>query len=141
MKKRSIGFILFAIAGVNLITLPIALIIYPPYYERIGMPAEVSRMALNLIFVSTIIVVSILVCAGIIVIIKFRKGEIISIKRDTGRETYKMLKEEIISKETGKGRETYKMSKAKKREIYRQLKAHGYSGKEIKQMMGKREKD
>jgi hypothetical protein len=71
MKKRNIGFILFGVAGVNLITLPLSLIIFPRLYALQGMPLAAIRIAIATILIVGLIAASVLVCAGIIVIIKF----------------------------------------------------------------------
>ncbi len=71
MKKRNIGFILFGVAGANLITLAISLVIFPTLYEQLGMPVTAARIGIATMFVSSIAIISVLVCAGIIVLIKF----------------------------------------------------------------------
>ncbi len=71
MKKRNIGFILFGVAGANLVTLAISLIVFPILYQQLGMPLAAVRIAIATILITSIIVISVLVCAGIIVLIKF----------------------------------------------------------------------
>ncbi|MFX0002860.1 MAG: hypothetical protein ACFFAA_02655 [Promethearchaeota archaeon] len=73
MKKKYVGFILFGLAGVNFITLAITLVIFPPLWERLGMPLEARRIGIATVLVITLTIIAIMVCAGIIVIIKFRK--------------------------------------------------------------------
>ncbi|MFW9820799.1 MAG: hypothetical protein ACFFE5_14410 [Candidatus Thorarchaeota archaeon] len=72
-RKRNIGFILFGLAGVNLITLVITLAIFPPLWERLGMPLAARRIGIATVLVTTLTIIVIMVCAGIIVLIKFRK--------------------------------------------------------------------
>ncbi|MFX0145576.1 MAG: hypothetical protein ACFE9C_16040, partial [Candidatus Hodarchaeota archaeon] len=71
MKKRNIGFILFGVAGANLITLAISIIIFPVLYERLGMPITAARIGISTIFITSLVTISILVVVGIIVLIKF----------------------------------------------------------------------
>ncbi|MFX0022987.1 MAG: hypothetical protein ACFE9S_11735 [Candidatus Hermodarchaeota archaeon] len=71
MKKRNIGFILFGVAGVNLITLAITLVVFPGLYAQLGMPSAAIRIAMTSILISSLVAMAALVCAGIIVIIKF----------------------------------------------------------------------
>ncbi|MFX1570918.1 MAG: hypothetical protein ACFFCV_21470 [Promethearchaeota archaeon] len=72
MKKRNIGFILFGIAGGELISLFISIFIFPNLYERIGMPIYATRMVLGSIYIISIVTIIILVCVGVILLIKFR---------------------------------------------------------------------
>ncbi|MDX1797550.1 MAG: hypothetical protein R3255_02770 [Candidatus Lokiarchaeia archaeon] len=71
MKKRNIGFILFGVAGANLITLPILLIVFPRLYALQGMPLAAIRIAMATVLIVGLIPVIALLCAGIIVLIKF----------------------------------------------------------------------
>jgi len=73
MRKRNIAFILFGVAAMNIITLPIILFAYRPLYERLGMPLYAMNIAFRSITITTLIIGSILFCAGIIVFFKFRK--------------------------------------------------------------------
>ena len=73
MKKRNIGFILFGLAGVNLVTLTISLLIFPKLYERLGMPLTTTRIGIATMLITSIILISVLIFAGIIVLIKFWK--------------------------------------------------------------------
>ncbi|MFX1379318.1 MAG: hypothetical protein ACFFA4_09500 [Promethearchaeota archaeon] len=73
MKKKNIGFILFGVAGLNIITLVIILAIFPSLWERLGMPLAARRIGIATVLVTTLSVVAVMVCAGIIVLIKFRK--------------------------------------------------------------------
>ena len=73
MRKRNIAFILFAVGGINLITIPITLIIYAPLYARLGMPSYAMDVAFMAISASGIIAASALFLDGLIVLIKFRK--------------------------------------------------------------------
>ena len=73
MKKRNIGLILFGLAGVNLVTLTISLLIFPKLYERLGMPLTTTRIGIATMLITSIILISVLIFAGIIVLIKFWK--------------------------------------------------------------------
>ncbi len=71
MKRRNIGFILFGVAGANLITLVITLVVFPMLYAQLGMPLPAIRIAKATILITTLLAMAALVCAGIIVLIKF----------------------------------------------------------------------
>jgi hypothetical protein len=73
MKKRNIGFILFGVAGANFITLAITIAIIPSLWESMGMPLAARRIGVATVLVITLTVIAIMICAGIIVLIKFRK--------------------------------------------------------------------
>ena len=73
MRKRNIAFILFAVGGVNLITLPIILLVYGPLYARLGIPSMARDISFMIITITSILAASALFLAGIIVFIKFRK--------------------------------------------------------------------
>ncbi|TET57810.1 MAG: hypothetical protein E3J52_09670 [Promethearchaeota archaeon] len=75
MKKKNIGFILFGAAGGELLSIFYSLFMFPRLYERIGMPTSVSRIAIISILAISIVVSIVLVCAGVIVLIKFRKED------------------------------------------------------------------
>ena len=74
MKKKNIAFILFAVAGMNLVTLPILLFIYNIYYNRVGITSNLKNIVLGTITVTTLTVGFVMILAGIIVYIKFRKA-------------------------------------------------------------------
>lgn len=73
MKKKNIGFILFGVAGIELVSMLISLVVFPRLYERMDMPARVIKMAMISIVVISIIVSVVLICVGVILIIKFRE--------------------------------------------------------------------
>jgi hypothetical protein len=73
MKKKNIAFILFGLAGSNVIVAFLTFLIFSPLYERIGMPPSASRIALTSSFVIGVIAGITLLCSGLIVYIKFRK--------------------------------------------------------------------
>ncbi|MFX0136327.1 MAG: hypothetical protein ACFFDN_21985 [Candidatus Hodarchaeota archaeon] len=73
MRKRNIGFILFAVAGVDVILAIISLTILAPFYRMTGVPENQARITISILFISNIIVAIALFCAGVIVLIKFRK--------------------------------------------------------------------
>lgn len=75
MKKKNIGFILFGAAGGELLSIFASLFMLPRLYEQTGMPASVSRIAIISILTVSIVVSIVLACAGVIVLIKFRKED------------------------------------------------------------------
>ncbi|NHJ19685.1 MAG: hypothetical protein EAX91_01990 [Candidatus Lokiarchaeota archaeon] len=72
MRKRNIAFILFAVAGVNLLTLPILILIYTPLFAQLGLPSTVVNRVMMTVAISGVIPAIALIIAGIIVLIKFR---------------------------------------------------------------------
>ena len=75
MKKKNIGFILFGAAGGELLSIFSSLFMFPRLYEQIGMPTSVARIAITIILTVSIVVSIVLVCAGLIVLIRFRKED------------------------------------------------------------------
>ena len=73
MKKKNIAFILFGVAGINMLTLPIILLIYGPLYERVGIISNLKDIIFAAISITTLTIGSIIILAGVIVYIKFRK--------------------------------------------------------------------
>jgi len=73
MRKRNIGFILFAVAGANLILAIISQTILDPFFRMAGVPPNQARITISILLISNIIAVIALICAGVIVLIKFRK--------------------------------------------------------------------
>jgi len=73
MKKKNIAFILFGIAGMNMLTLPIILLIYGPLYERVGITSNLKDIIFAAISITTLTIGSIFILAGVIIYIKFRK--------------------------------------------------------------------
>ncbi|MFX1317415.1 MAG: hypothetical protein ACFE9T_16255 [Promethearchaeota archaeon] len=73
MKKKNIGYILFGVAGIELLSMLMSLIIFPRIYEQQDMPERLSRFAITSILTVSIVVSIILVVVGIILLIKFRK--------------------------------------------------------------------
>jgi hypothetical protein len=93
MKKRNVGFILFGVAGANLIGTTLIYLRYVWRYERMGgLP-----IIYDLTYKISLIPVIILACAGVIVLIKFRKEkEITKIKKsDIEQEIYNFLKDNV----------------------------------------------
>ena len=93
MKKRNVGFILFGVAGANLITSTITYFIYSPRYEHIPQLRMIYEIVYKISFIPAII----LVCAGVIVLIKFRKEkEIRKInKSDIEEDIHNFLKTNV----------------------------------------------
>jgi hypothetical protein len=73
MKKKNIAFILFGVAGLNMVTLPILLLIYGQIYERAGIPSNLTNIIFLTMTVITLTIGSIMILAGIIVYFKFRR--------------------------------------------------------------------
>ncbi len=73
MKKKNIGFILFGVAGGELISILALLFIFPEIYERIGIPLT-PIMDMILLIIS-LITFFILIIVGVIFLIKFRNQE------------------------------------------------------------------
>ena len=87
MKKRNVGFILFGVAGANLISSTLIFFINSWRYESMGGLPSQLRIILDLAYKISIIPVFILVCAGVIVLIKFRKEkEILQINKSEVEE-------------------------------------------------------
>ena len=73
MRKRNIGFILFAIAGVDVILAIISQTLLAPFFRMTGVPENQARITISILFISNIIAAIVLICAGVIVLLKFRK--------------------------------------------------------------------
>jgi len=87
MKKRNVGFILFGVAGANLISSTLIFFINSWRYESMGGLPSQLRIILELVYKISVIPAIILVCAGVIVLIKFRKEkEILQINKSEVEE-------------------------------------------------------
>ena len=97
MKKRNIGFILFGVAGANLIGSTITYFLNVWRYEYMGGLPSQLRILYDLVYKISLIPVIILVCAGVIVLIKFRKEkEILQINKSEVEEViYNFLKDNV----------------------------------------------
>ena len=73
MKKKNIGFILFGVAGGELVSMLISLVVFPRLYEQMDMPKKLIKVVMTNILVVSIVASVILVCVGLILIIKFRE--------------------------------------------------------------------
>ncbi|MHA2430990.1 MAG: hypothetical protein ACXACC_08155 [Promethearchaeota archaeon] len=73
MRKRSISFILFAVAGLNLILALLSQTILDPLFRMTEVPPNQAEITKFILFVSNIITAIALTCAGVIILIKFRK--------------------------------------------------------------------
>ena len=73
MKKKNIGFILFGVAAVDLISSLAVFFIFHVVYERMGVPQTpiIDRILLIISLVSFFI----LIIVGVILLIKFRNEE------------------------------------------------------------------
>jgi len=72
MKKKNIGFILFGVAGIDLISSLVMMFIFPRIYENIGFPTNQIRIILTTVLISSLVSILALVIVGIILLIKFR---------------------------------------------------------------------
>ncbi len=73
MKKKNIGFILFGVAGGELVSMFISLVVFPRLYEQMDMPKKLIKVVMTNILVVSIVASVILVCVGVILLIKFRE--------------------------------------------------------------------
>ena len=73
MKKKNIGFILFGVAGGELVSMLISLVVFPRLYEQMDMPTKLIKVVMTNILVVSIVASVILVFVGLILIIKFRE--------------------------------------------------------------------
>jgi len=73
MVKRFVAYILFAVAAVNILAIPIAIIQLRPLYELISAPPNVINMVEMFVTISTLTIGLIIFCVGIIVLFKSRK--------------------------------------------------------------------
>jgi len=73
MVKRFVAYILFAVAAINILTIPIIIIGFRPLYELTSAPPNVIDMAEMIVAISTLTIGLIIFCVGIIVLIKSRK--------------------------------------------------------------------
>ncbi|MGB5912562.1 MAG: hypothetical protein WBH31_15325 [Promethearchaeia archaeon] len=74
MVKRFVAYILFAVAAINILTIPIIIIGFRPLYERYtSAPPNVIDMVEMVVAISTLTIALIIFCVGIIVLIKSRK--------------------------------------------------------------------
>ena len=73
MKKKNIGFILFGVAGMELLSILYLLTIIPYYHKRADIPAKVTKISIASGLITSIVVSIVLVCVGLILLIKFRE--------------------------------------------------------------------
>jgi len=73
MKKKNIGFILFGVAGGELVSMLISLVVFPRLYEQMDMPTKLIKVVMTNILVVSIVASVILVTVGVILLIKFRE--------------------------------------------------------------------
>ncbi|MFX0042357.1 MAG: hypothetical protein ACFE8L_05560 [Candidatus Hodarchaeota archaeon] len=73
MKKKNIGFILFGVAGIELVSMLISLVAFPRLYEQMEMPTRAIKAAITSIVVISVVATVILVSVGVILLIKFRE--------------------------------------------------------------------
>ena len=73
MKKKNVGFILFGLAGMELLSILYLLTVIPYFFEQRDIPAKVRKISITAGLVTSIVVSIILVCVGLILIIKYRE--------------------------------------------------------------------
>jgi len=71
--KKFVGYILLGVAVVQIFTSLITVFIYPQIYERRGLPESFIRIFITSTLVISIVVTIVLVCAGVIILIKGTK--------------------------------------------------------------------
>jgi len=74
MVKRFVAYILFAVAAINILTIPIVIIEFRPLYELTSAPPNAIKMAEMSVAISTLTIGLIIFFVGIIVLIKSRKN-------------------------------------------------------------------
>ena len=74
MVKRFVAYILFGVAGLESVTLPLTLVRLLPLYGQTGMPSNVVRMAIMSTIIVTLTIALIIFCVGVYILIKTRKN-------------------------------------------------------------------
>lgn len=72
MKKKNIGFILFGVAGVEIISALTLMFVFPQLYERLGITTHYTNIIFRIVSITSLITVVILIVVGIILLIIFR---------------------------------------------------------------------
>jgi hypothetical protein len=73
MKKKKIAYILFAVAGINLVMLPVVLFMLNLYYQTLELPPNYKNIVLMTFIIVNPVVAFVIIIVGIIVYFKFRK--------------------------------------------------------------------
>ncbi len=73
MVKRFVAYILFGIAALNILTIPIVMISFKPLFELSSAPPNVIKVAQMSVAITTLIIGLIIFCVGIIILIKSEK--------------------------------------------------------------------
>jgi hypothetical protein len=73
MKRKKIAYILFGVAGINLATVPIVLVLMNLYYQTLDLPQNYKNIVLMTFTIMGPAVAIAFLIAGIIVYFKFRK--------------------------------------------------------------------
>jgi hypothetical protein len=73
MEKKKIAYILFGVAGINLVTVPIVLVLMNLYYQTLDLPQNYKNIVLTTFTIMGPAVAVVFLIAGIIVYFKFRK--------------------------------------------------------------------
>jgi len=73
MKKKNVGFILFGVAGMELLSILYLLTVIPYYHKRADISTKVTRITIGAGLITSIIVSIVLVCVGVILLIKYRE--------------------------------------------------------------------
>ncbi|MCK4687539.1 MAG: hypothetical protein KAT66_05370 [Candidatus Lokiarchaeota archaeon] len=64
---------MFGVAGGELVSMLISLVVFPRLYEQMDMPKKLIKVVMINILVVSIVASVILVCVGVILLIKFRE--------------------------------------------------------------------
>ena len=73
MVKRFVAYILFGLAAMDTVALPLTILGFRPLYELPGVPPNFIRMAFMFVIISVLVIDLILICVGIIILIKSKK--------------------------------------------------------------------
>ncbi|MFX0077352.1 MAG: hypothetical protein ACFE96_18065 [Candidatus Hermodarchaeota archaeon] len=73
MKKKKIAYILFGVAGIDLVMTPIVLVLMNLYFQTLDLPQNYKNIVLSTFTIITPVVAAIFIIAGIIIYFKFRK--------------------------------------------------------------------
>ncbi|MFX1320514.1 MAG: hypothetical protein ACFFAQ_02610 [Promethearchaeota archaeon] len=73
MKKKNIGFILLGVAGMEIVFTLISLTVAPHVFEQMEWPTKRIKFITISYLIIGIVITIVLVCIGLILIIKFRE--------------------------------------------------------------------
>ncbi len=75
MKKKNIGFILLGVAGMEIVFTLISLTVSPHLFEQMEWPTKRIKAIIISYLVIGIVISVVLVCVGLILILKFREEQ------------------------------------------------------------------